>query len=271
MLLWKSTESSATGRKEDEFAPYMELYLLPAEEKTRGAVVVFPGGGYCCRAPHEGKPVAEMFNKLGFHAFVVQYRTSPGYFFPAGLRDALRAIKLIRFNASRWGVNPNQIATAGFSAGGHLCASTATFFDRVNASGGDAADAVSARPDAVLPCYPVINITESWGHVDSGKNLLGSDYDAEKAMQNLESQVSEKCPPAFLWHTAVDGCVNVANSLRFAEAMWANGRLCELHVFPHGSHGLGLAAEHEDIRHWPELAARFLQVSCGFEAHAAGN
>ena len=134
-----------------------------------------------------------------------------------------------------------------------------------NASAGDAADREPSRPDALILCYPVINVTEEFGHRGSGKNLLGEKFGTPEALRfNLETRVTAETPPAFLWHTADDNGVNVANSLLFAEALWKNGVTAELHVFPHGRHGLGLAPEAPDIAVWPELAGRFLRVSCGF-------
>lgn len=262
--LWNAPESAGTGRAEDDFEPYLELYLQESPETARGAVLVCPGGGYCNRAPHEAGPIAEQFRAQGFHAFVLQYRVAP-YRYPAEQRDLFRAIRLIRSRAAQWNLNPSQLAVLGFSAGGHLAASGGTLFDEVDASAGDAADREPSRPDALILCYPVINVTEEFGHRGSGKNLLGEKFGTPEALRfNLETRVTAETPPAFLWHTADDNVVNVANSLLFAEALWKNGVTAELHVFPHGRHGLGLAPEAPDIAVWPELAGRFLRVSCGF-------
>ena len=137
--LWNALESAGTGRAEDDFEPYLELYLQESPETARGAVLVCPGGGYCNRAPHEAGPIAEQFRAQGFHAFVLQYRVAP-YRYPAEQRDLFRAIRLIRSRAAQWNLNPSQLAVLGFSAGGHLAASGGTLFDEVDASAGDAAD-----------------------------------------------------------------------------------------------------------------------------------
>ncbi len=268
MKLWANRESAGTGAPNDDFEPYMECYRLPGDS-PRGAVVVFPGGGYCNRAPHEGRPIAERFNAMGFHAFVVQYRVAP-YRYPAPQRDAFRAIRLIRSHAAEWNVIPHQIATLGFSAGGHLCASTGTLFQEVNAEAGDAADAYSQRPDAIIPCYPVINIIGEFAHPGSGMNLLGDAIGSSESLRlNLVNRVSQETPPAFLWHTANDPVVHVLNSIEFAKALWANGVKAELHVFPDGPHGIGLAESYADASAWPELAGRFLMTTCGFTAQKA--
>ena len=114
---------------EEPFQPYLKPYLLPGDT-VRGCVIVFPGGGYSNRAGHEGAPVAERFNRLGFHAVVVEYRVAP-YRYPAPQEDALRAIKIIRAHAAEWGNKPDKIAILGFSAGGHLACSAGIVFDEV--------------------------------------------------------------------------------------------------------------------------------------------
>ncbi len=265
--LWKSAGSAGTGNPAADFEPCLETYLLDGAGPARGGVLVCPGGGYGMRAAHEAAPVAAAFNAEGFHAFVVHYRVSP-WRYPAEQSDLFRAIRLIRSRAKEWNLNPSQLAVLGFSAGGHLAASGGVLFDEVEADDGDAADGESRRPDALILCYPVINVTESFGHRGSGKNLLGDKLDTPEGKRfNLENRVTADTPPAFLWHTADDGAVNVENSILFAEALWKHGVTAELHVFPHGRHGLGLAPDAPDVAAWPELAARFLRVSCGFVSH----
>ena len=75
--LYKNPAPAPTGNKEDFFSPYMDTFLLPGAKTPLGLVVVLPGGGYSHRAFHEGDPIAQRFNDLGFHAVVVQYRVRP--------------------------------------------------------------------------------------------------------------------------------------------------------------------------------------------------
>ena len=254
------------GKDMGEFMPYMETFILDTPT-PRGAVIVCPGGGYSHRARHEGNPVAERFNALGFHAFVVEYRVGE-IKFPEPQQDAYRAIKIIRQHAEEWKVIPDQIAIGGFSAGGHLAASTGVFFDEVDASFGDGADPFPQRPDALFPCYPVIDLDpKRFGHLGSAQHLWGCEDPTQEQFDkcSLQLHVTEKTPPAVMWHTADDG-VKVQNSLAFADAIWKKGGTAELHIFAHGPHGLGLAEAHENIKVWPELVAQFLKTVCKFTA-----
>lgn len=61
---------------------------------------------------------------------------------------------------------------------------------------GDAADREPSRPDALILCYPVINVTEEFGHRGSGKNLLGEKFGTPEALRfNLETRVTAETPP----------------------------------------------------------------------------
>lgn len=127
-------------------------------------VVIFPGGGYAFRCePLEGRSTAEFFNSQNMHAAVVQYRVDP-YRYPAPLLDAQRAIKLLRYHAEELRIDPNQLFTLGYSAGGHLCGMTATFPDICNEYG-DAVDKLSHKPNGAILCYPVVSADDEYAKV----------------------------------------------------------------------------------------------------------
>jgi len=235
----------------------METYFIDTWHPVP-CVVVLPGGGYSGRAPHEGEPIAKFFNSRGMHAVVVNYRVKPNRY-PAPLADAQRAIKLLRANAKKWAVDPDKIVSLGFSAGGHLSASLAVLDDvtkdRIHA---DEVDKMSARPNGSILCYPVISMFEGSGSMGSLKNLLGDSYERQNQYFSLEKRVTNDTPPAFLWHTAADSGINVKNSLVYAEALRDHNVPFEMHIYPHGPHGLGLAHLYEDVRTWADLAADWI-------------
>ena len=245
--------------EEGETPNCMTTYFIETD-KSLPCVVVFPGGGYHKRAPHEGGPIAEFFNGRGMHAVVVDYRVAPNRF-PSGLSDAQRAIRLIRANAEDWKIDPDRVFTCGFSAGGHLTGSTLLYGDVLPSDWErDDVDGYSCAPNGGILCYPVISVEEEYGHVGSGKNLLGEgEYAAKCKDFSLQYKVTEQTPKAFLWHTSDDNVVNVKNSLIFGERLRDCGIPFEMHIYPSGKHGLGLALGKPDIRGWADLAADWIE------------
>ena len=71
--------------------------------------------------------------------------------------------------------------------------------------------------------------------------------------------MTARTPPTFLFHTADDPAVPVANSLLFFEALRAKDVSGELHVFAHGKHGVGLAQSDRALSSWPRLCALWLE------------
>ena len=219
-------------------------YYAPAEKKTDACVIVFPGGGYANLCDYEGKDYVEWLNTLGITAFVVYYKITPN-FFPAPLLDARRAVRFVRANAEKFGIAVDKVAVMGSSAGGHLSALTSTYTSPIDGEGVDALDEYDYLPNAQILCYPVISSDENIFHGGSYHNLLGDRYE-EKANFDPELLATENTPPAFVWHTAEDKLVPVANSCRYVARLAQLGVYCELHVFPFGAHGRALALPPEE-------------------------
>ncbi|WP_042454458.1 alpha/beta hydrolase [Neobacillus dielmonensis] len=224
---------------------------------SKAAVIVCPGGGYHHRANHEGDPIACWLNSLGISAFVLHYRTAP-YQHPVPLADAQRAIRFVRFHAKEWNLDKEKIGILGFSAGGHLAASVSTLSQLRTTDREDVIELESARPDLAVLCYPVISFLEHY-HEGSMVNLLGENPSQElRMLLSCEQNVSTDTPQTFLWHTAADASVPVENSLSYAAALSKVNVPYEMHIFPHGRHGLGLASEDPVVGQWTNLCPSWL-------------
>jgi acetyl esterase/lipase len=259
-LLWPDGAPGAVGNEPVD-KPKITVYLAPADRATGAAVMVCPGGGYhVVAADHEGKQIAEWLNSLGVSAFVLQYRLGERYKHPAPLQDAQRAIRMVRSRAKEWGVDPKRVGILGFSAGGHLASTAATHFDDGRPDAADPIEREGSRPDFAVLCYAVISLVDPTAHAGSRRNLLGDPADpALVELLSNERQVTARTPPTFLWHTADDAAVPVANSILFFEALRQAGVPGELHVFPHGRHGLGLAPDDPAVSQWPRLCATWME------------
>jgi len=250
--LWP--EGNVPYWQEGNCVPSVEAYPV---EGSKGAVVVCPGGAYCIKATHEGRQIARMLNGAGISAYVLDYRVRPCHY-EAPLSDAKRAIRTLKH------MGYEKVGVMGFSAGGHLTCSAATLYDAGNPDAEDPIERISSRPDAFIPCYPVASFT-SFSHHGSIVALLGdraNDFQLRKRF-SAELQVTADTPPAFIWHTVTDPGVPVENSVNLASALAHAGVPFEMHLFPSGGHGMGLAATHPVACVWPEMCQRWL-VDQGF-------
>lgn len=272
-VLWPATPPGVTAKtsgsqKAGEFdgdIPQLILTRVESREPT-AAIVILPGGGYQTHAiDHEGYQFADWFASLGISSAICTYRhrgkgnEGKGYGHPYPMLDAQRAIQTLRAHAEQWNIDPNRIGVIGFSAGGHLCSTVSTHFQDGVPDADDPVMRVSSRPDFSILCYPVIALNQKHTHAGSQRNLLGAKPDP-KLIDDLsnERQVTERTPPTFLFHTAQDKVVPAENSLQYYSACLQHGVEAELHVFPEGVHGVGLARNLPGASEWPELCRNWL-------------
>ena len=255
--LWESNNIPYHDGNSGE-EPIIIEYLIKSSSPAP-CVIVLPGGGYSMLADHEGAPIAKWLNSLGISSFVLRYRRTP-YYYKGITGDALRAIRYVRYYADKFNIDPARIGILGFSAGGHLAASAATLFNDAELNSDDPIDSMSSRPDCAVLCYPVISSSKDIAHIGSFENLLQDNMTEELLEKySLEKQIRDNTPPVFMWHTAEDASVPVANSLRFGEALAKKKIPFELHVYPEGVHGLGLAEDIPRACDWPSDCAKWLR------------
>ncbi len=257
------------------FQPTMSLYLPDNSDKIeagrkRPTVVICPGGGYSHTSDREAEPIALQFIAEDCNAVVVRYSCSPANF-PCQIMELAWAVSKVRENAEEWNVDTDRIAVMGFSAGGHLAASYGTLWNKdfvkeyFGFKGGE------NKPNGMILCYPVIT-SGTKAHRGSFNNLLGDKKDDPEMLElvSCEKQVSEDTPRAFIWHTFEDGAVPVENSLLMASALAEKKINTELHIFPHGQHGLSLCNDLvygpnfdysglSEVQVWIEMAIRWLK------------
>ena len=246
--LW-AEENFQPGTGESENVCFVKLKACDSLEGIRPCVIVCPGGGYENLAfSSEGIQIAERFVKAGVRAFILNYRFSPNRY-PVPQTDLALAIKYLRANADRLQIDPDDLMIMGFSAGGHLCASTAALREEVNRALMDrltsvrpelaaAYDSISIRPDKVTLCYPVISFLKE-DHEPSFQALTGGNESLREHL-SIEKQVDPDYPKTFIWTNADDSLVPPSNTTRMAEALSGMGIEHETHIYPQGEHGCGL-------------------------------
>ena len=230
----------------DDTAKFYTYFLDNYEDidpdRRRPLILLCPGGGYEFTSDREAEPVAMQFLAAGFHVGILRYSVYPALY-PVALSQLACTVAHLRANADRWHIDPDRIIVQGCSAGGHLAASYAAFWKKKQfLAEGLGVPAEQLRPNGLLLCYPVIT-SGKYTHEGSMVHLLGEEKAELREEMSLENQVCEDVPPTFLWHTFTDESVPVQNSLLFYQALVEKGIPSELHIYPHGIHGLSLANE----------------------------
>lgn len=245
ILLWPKGAPGSEGKTGDETVriaqpggdhvvagvhrPSITAYLPSKETATGAAVIIAPGGGHSeLWVDHEGFNVAQWLSAHGVAGFVLKYRLAreKGSTYTVegtSLADIQRAIRLVRTRAAEFGVRPDRIGVAGFSAGGELAALAATRYDNQVEVVSDEIDRAGARPDFQALLYPAIP---------------------------REMQLSKDTPPAFLACGENDR-QNISQGLpELYLALKKAGASAELHVYAGTGHGFGLRA----TNHGPSAA-----------------
>lgn len=230
--------------KNPRLVAYVPDAMLDADlkDRKRPCILICPGGGYCHVSDREAEPIALHFLPEGYNVFVLTYSVSP-HTFPTQLREVAAAMELIHETAAQWQSDTKRIAIMGFSAGGHLAAhyTNAYHIPQVREI------FPGSKPvQASILCYPVITADPACCHPGSFCSLIGHDYplsQEELDQFSCDRLVTSHTPPAFLWHTAEDGCVPVQNSLLYAQALARHKVPFGLHVYPAGHHGLATVDE----------------------------
>ncbi|MHB1700522.1 MAG: alpha/beta hydrolase [Acidobacteriaceae bacterium] len=264
VLLWPEGAPGAVGATEAD-KPHLEVFEAAPSAKGEGprtGVIVAPGGGYTGLAyDKEGTRIAEWLNLQGVTAFVLTYRLSPRYHYPAPILDGERAVRFVRSHAAEYNVAPNRIGMWGFSAGGHLTGVVATLFDHGNPSAKDPVDRASDRPDFAISSYGRLSLDPSFSTPATFRTLLG-DHPAPglRDLVSPDKHVTAHTPPFFLFSTTEDQTVPSLCSVLFYEELKRNGVPSELHIFEEGPHGTALGEKYLELANWPMLLSNWMRL-----------
>ena len=216
--------------------PTLTVYVPPADRATGAGVVVMPGGGHReLWVDHEGHTVARWLSERGVAAFVLKYRLAreAGSVYSVeehALRDAQRALRLVRSRGAAWRVTPERVGVMGFSAGGEVAALAAMRYDSGIPGSNDAVDRQPSRPAFQALIYPG---------------------------RSAGIQPTTDSPPAFLACGFTDR-PDISEGLANVYLLFKRAAVpAELHIYSGAGHGFGLRARTRGpVAGWPQ---RFLE------------
>ena len=228
------------GRQLDLF---VTLPDPPTANHRRPAIIFYHGGGWTGGSPAQFNAHARHFASRGIVSILVRYRLIDGKSAVPPLvciQDARSSFRWVRAHAPELGIDPDRIAAAGGSAGGHLAAHLALVAaPHLDDPQDDAR--ISFRPDALLLFNPVL---------DNGPGEFGHRRVGDRVTEfSPAHNVAPGAPPAILFLGSADKLVPVATLERFCSALRAAGNRAELHVYPDQPHGF-FNFDRDDSRHF---------------------
>lgn len=208
------------------------------EKKLRPAIVFFFGGGWSSGSPKQFEAQSRYLASRGMVAITADYRVRSRHQSRVidSIADARSAMRWVRANSERLGIDPNRIAAGGGSAGGHLAASTA-FISEFDDSSED--KRTSAVPNALILFNPAVILAElpeySFNSLRGvpGQAFLG----AEASRVSPAHHIKSGGPPTIIFHGRADSTVPYESAEVFSKMMKAEGNQCKLIGYSGQGHG----------------------------------
>lgn len=228
----------------DDVTLNMWLYFPKGHDPARDArpaIVFFFGGGWKQGSPQQFEGYCRYLASRGMVAATADYRVAVRHGVKADrcVEDARSAVRWLREQSQRLGVDPSRIAAAGGSAGGHTACCTA-LLEGFEAAGEDTS--VSSVPNAMALFNPAVLLAELG---DFGTGGLSDDKLADIATRTGVAasalspihHVRGHMPPTIIFHGKADPTVPYETVEEFSRRMAAAGNRCELHGFAEAPHG----------------------------------
>ena len=199
----------------------------PKKDK-RPAIVFFFGGGWSGGNPAQFEPHCKYLASRGMVAMSADYRVKSRQGTPPFecVKDGKSAVRWIRQNAKKLGIDPERLAAGGGSAGGHVAAATGTV-PGLEEEGEELS--VSSKPNALALFNPVYdNGPKGFGH-----SRVADRYKDISPIHNIRKGT----PPAIVFLGDQDKLIPVSTAEKYKALMEKAGSRSDLHVYAGQPHG----------------------------------
>jgi acetyl esterase/lipase len=230
----------------------MDIYY-PAKPNGYGVIFIH-GSGWSADEVYDAKPLkdgdqtkiyGEPLLQAGYTVFAINHRAAPRFRYPAQVEDAQRAVRFVRFNAQRFGVNPERIGAVGGSSGGHLVSILGTLDGKGDPLDKSEVNRVSAKVQCVVARAAPSEMISLAGDGRRAIPLYGiplpQDKQSREYRQFIEgspvTHVTPDDPPFLLLHGDADKTVPFSQSEVFEAALRKEGVKVRLVSVPGGGHG----------------------------------
>ncbi len=223
-----SVERRIEYGKGGEVALKLDIYSPKQRTKPLPAVIFIHGGAWKSGNREMYHYYCTKFAEHGFIAATISYRLTGVAPFPAAVEDVKCAVRWIRANAEKLGIDPNKIGVVGGSAGGHLALMIAYASDKPELEGTGGNAETSSRVQAVVDLYGPTDLTAE--SAKSRREVLGfmggKTIDQEPEQYRLASpitHVSKDDPPTLILHGSIDETVSIDQANLLVEKLAKTG------------------------------------------------
>ncbi|MDZ4802255.1 MAG: alpha/beta hydrolase [Bryobacteraceae bacterium] len=257
------------------FGTYSGLSLLmdvykPSAAPNGYGIVVIPGSGwhrglaYNAELLKQSREFSQYLPKLsaaGYTTFVITHRAAPRFHFPDAVDDAQRAVRFVRQNAAKYGIDKDRIGAFGASSGGHLVSMLGTLDGKGSAESGDPVEQQSSRVQCVVALYPVTDPAkvETPNGLSAVTSFMGAParIDPKRFREAAPlTYVSADDPPFLLIHGDADRTVPYSQSEALEAALKKVGVSVKLVRVPGGDHGPDFPGNTQKMD-WPSMVVNW--------------
>ena len=246
---FKRTEDVIYGRK---FGTALTLDIF-RPDKTNGAGVIFvvSGGWFSAHEAIRTGPILPLLER-GYTVFAVVHGSQPKFQIPEAVQDLHRAVRFIRHDAEKYGVDQNKLGITGGSAGGHLSLTIGTQGKPGKSDAKDPIDRESSAVQAVACFFPPTDFLNygkpgedgvGFGILKGFKAAFGPRSDTAEGRRELGKEISpiyfigSNLPPTLIIHGDADELVPIQQAETFVKRAQELGATAKLVTKEGKAHG----------------------------------
>jgi len=247
---YKRTEDVIYARK---FGTALTFDVFEPEKKNGAAVFFMVSGGFVSNHDHISPKMLHPLLERGYTVFAIVHACQPKFHIPEITQDIHRALRYVRHNAARWGIDTNKFGITGGSAGGHLSLTMGTQGRPGSATAKDPVDRASSAVQAVACFFPPTDFL-NWGapgdnQVGIGKvgtqfkGAFGPRSDTAEGREELGKEISpinfvtSNMAPTLILHGDADKLVPIYQAEIFEKKCKETGAPFKLIVKTGADHG----------------------------------
>jgi len=215
-----------------------DVFIPPGAPPLAPAILLVHGGAWVVGDKTQLRGYGFLLGREGIVCVACEYRLAGEAAWPAQIHDVKAAIRWMRANADKLGIDPERIAVCGASSGAHLALIAAGSPNHEVLEGEGGNSEVSSEVAAVVSFYaPTVLERGSDVLKESVEKLLGAGAtDSIYREASPITYVSERFPPTMLLHSNQDELIPAIQSVNFAAELHARQVPAELHIFDNVPH-----------------------------------